>query len=235
VARRETRGQHRQRHPPAACRRPATTPAPPASTSPAPRAAIDQLAGRLLEVLAGQPATLILPPGRRVGIDPPVAQQHLGDPVAGDHQIPPARVMKARQLPGGLNPRRRNLDRRELTREQQPRERLRVLAIVLDPKRRFMSQLIPAVPRLLSPRRGSESRDRVGDISIVRTLGATAGAGPGRAYVDVVLRRQCRNYARVASALLSASCALPTARRDTPGVAGLVRKRPRGPSRQRSP
>ena len=58
-----------------------------------------QLRHRLAELLAGEPAAMLLRPSRRLGIHPAVAQQHLRDAMARVHQIPPARVMRARELP----------------------------------------------------------------------------------------------------------------------------------------
>ena len=76
---------------------------------------------------------MLLRPGRRLGIDPAVAQQHLRDAMAGVHQIPPARVMRADQLPGGLHRRRGTTTGSERPRDQTPREQLGVLAIGLHP------------------------------------------------------------------------------------------------------
>lgn len=57
---------------------------------------IDQFAGRLLKALTGQPPSMISLPGRGLGIDATVAQQHLGNAVTGGHQVPPACVMQPR-------------------------------------------------------------------------------------------------------------------------------------------
>jgi hypothetical protein len=97
---------------------------------------IDQLTRRLVEVLSGQPTAVVLLPGRWLGINPSVTQQHLRETVACAHQIPPARVMQASQLAGGFDPGWWDHHRLELSRDQQPGEQLGVLAVSLDAIRR---------------------------------------------------------------------------------------------------
>jgi hypothetical protein len=62
-----------------------------------------QLARGLIELLTGKPAAVARGPGRRLGIDPAMTQQHLRDAVASRHQITPARIMGTHQLAGGLD------------------------------------------------------------------------------------------------------------------------------------
>ena len=54
---------------------------------------------------------MLLCPRRRLRIHPAVTQQHLRHPMPRVHQIPPARVMRADQLPRRLDLRRRDHDR----------------------------------------------------------------------------------------------------------------------------
>ena len=88
-----------------------------------------------------QPAAMLGRPGRRLGVDAAVTQQHLRHAMTRVHQIAPAGVMRARHLLGRLDLRRRDHHASQRAGQQQPREQLGVLAVGLNPIRRTTRRL----------------------------------------------------------------------------------------------
>jgi hypothetical protein len=88
----------------------------------------------VLEALAAQPR--VVPSRPRVAVvvvDDPVAQQQLGEPVPGPHQVTAGVLTGPDQVPGGLLCDRGDGDRGDLVQPQQPGQVDRVFGVGLHP------------------------------------------------------------------------------------------------------
>ncbi len=84
------------------------------------------------ELLARQPAAVLLRPGALLRVDAPVAEQQFGDAVAGAAEVDPDLLAGAGQVAGSLKGRGRDGDRGQLPGQKQTAEQLGVLAVGLD-------------------------------------------------------------------------------------------------------
>lgn len=91
------------------------------------------LQARQLEVLPTQPQIMGARPGLTTGIDDPLPQQQLGDPMAGAHQIGAGILTGTHQVPRRFLRQGRDLDLDDLAQLEQPRQMQRVMSIGLDP------------------------------------------------------------------------------------------------------
>ena len=127
----------------------------------------------LVEALLAQPRVVRAGPGLAAGVDDPVAQQQLGQPVPGPHQITAAVLPGPHQIPGGLLLDARHRHRGDLAQPQQPGQMHRVPGVGLDPitrralqlrRRRHHAPHPAAVKRPIQPEPGRASlighRDR---------------------------------------------------------------------------
>jgi len=80
-------------------------------------------------------------PGVAVVVDDPLAQQQLGEPLPGPHQITTAVLPDPDQVPGSLLLDARHRHRGDLIEPQQLRQMDRVLGVGLDPVTRWTLQL----------------------------------------------------------------------------------------------
>jgi hypothetical protein len=113
-----------------------------------------------------------------------VTEEQLRDPVTGPHQIATAIFTGAHEIARGLLVRRRDPDRRDLTKPKQPRQPLGVPPVGLDP-----------VGRRPDPRR---RRDNAADPRPGTRTREPVPSRPGLVH-DLDWRRRVLNHATVAS------------------------------------